>query len=112
MAIPTNCPLCGYSHDHQNVITRHVYGGKPNQAFYRCAHCDVSYLYPGLTAEEAKQFYAAEFSNFMSGRAGSAAGWDEPERHVKANDWMAARRMKYLEPRLPKSGRVLEVGCS
>ncbi len=112
MAVPAQCPLCGHSREHVNVITRHVYGGKPGQAFYRCGHCDVSYLYPGLTPEEEKKFYAAEFSSFMSGRAGSAAGWEEPEKHVKANDWMVARRMKYLEPRLPKKGRVLEIGCS
>jgi SAM-dependent methyltransferase len=112
MAIPEKCPLCGNTREHQNVITRHVYGGKPGQAFYRCANCDVSYLYPGLSPEEEKQFYNAEFSNFMGGRAGTSGGWEQPEKHVKANDWMLARRMKYLEPRLPKSGRVLEVGCS
>lgn len=112
MSIPSQCPLCEQPRDQQNVITRHVYGGKPGQAFFRCGVCDISYLYPGLTPEEEKQFYAAEFSSFMSGRAGAMAGWEQPEKHVKANDWMVARRMKYLVSRLPKSGRVLEIGCS
>lgn len=112
MALPVKCPLCGEPHDKQKVVTRHVNGGKPEQAFYRCGSCDVCYLFPGLSPEEEKQFYANEFSSFMSGRAGAAAGWHEPERHVAANAWMVARRMKYLERRLPTKGRVLEVGCS
>jgi SAM-dependent methyltransferase len=112
MAVPSECPLCRAVADQQRVITAHVYGGRPGQAFYRCGVCDVSYLYPGLSAEEEKQFYAAEFSSFMTGRAGASAGWEQPERHVKANDAMVQRRMKYLKPRLPGKGRVLEVGCS
>lgn len=112
MAIPAQCPLCEQPREHQNVVTRHVYGGKPGQAFYRCERCDVCYLYPGLTPDEEKRFYAAEFSSFMSGRAGTEAGWEEPAKHVKSNEWMVARRMKYLESRLPKTGTVLEVGCS
>ena len=112
MAIPLQCPLCEASYEVQNVVTPHVFGGKPGQAFYRCGHCDVCFLYPGLSPEEERQFYADEFSSFMSGRAGDAAGWKEPERHVEANAWMVARRMKYLHSRLPENGRVLEVGCS
>lgn len=112
MTLPRTCPLCGQSHEEQNVITRHVNGGKPEQAFYRCGGCDVCYLFPGLTPEEERQFYAKEFSSFMSNRSGTSAGWEEPARHVAANAWMVARRMKYLERRLPGRGRVLEVGCS
>lgn len=112
MALPLNCPLCNASHDEQNVVTPHVYGGHPGQAFYRCGHCDVCYLFPGLTPEEEKQFYAAEFSSFMGARAGAAAGWNDPARHIEANQWMVSRRMKYLEANLPAVGRVLEIGCS
>ena len=112
MALPLKCPLCNASHQEQNVVTPHVYGGRPGQAFYRCDRCDVCYLFPGLTAEEEKQFYAAEFSSFMDGRAGDVAGWNDPARHVEANQWMASRRMKYLGTRLPAAGRVLALGCS
>lgn len=112
MALPLKCPLCNKSHEDQNVVTQHVYGGKPGQAFYRCSHCDVCYLFPGLTQEEEKKFYVAEFSNFMNERAGSTGGWKAPAKHVEANAWMVSRRMKYLTNRLPKSGRVLEIGCS
>lgn len=112
MSIPDQCPLCRQPREQQDVVTRHVYGGKPGQAFFHCSHCDVSYLHPGLSPEEERQFYAAEFSAFMTGRAGAAAGWEQPEKHVSANDWMVARRMKYLEGRLPATGLVLEIGCS
>lgn len=112
MAVPSQCPLCGEKPENQNVVTPHVYGGKKGQAFFRCSTCDVSYLFPGLSPEEERQFYAAEFSSFMTSRAGADAGWQEPDRHVKANESTVARRMKYLRPRLPRMGRILEVGCS
>jgi SAM-dependent methyltransferase len=112
MALPLKCPLCNKSHEDQNVVTSHVYGGQPGQAFYRCSYCEVCYLFPGLTPEEEKKFYIAEFSNFMNGRAGETGGWNDPVKHVEANAWMMSRRMKYLANRLPKSGRVLEIGCS
>jgi SAM-dependent methyltransferase len=112
MALPLKCPLCGHSNEEQNVVSRHVNGGKPDQAFYRCGSCDATYLYPGLSPEEEKLFYAKEFSGFMSGRAGASGGWDAPAKHVEANAWMAARRMKYMSAKLPAKGRVLEVGCS
>ena len=93
-------------------MTPHVYGSESERAFFRCGVCDVCYLFPGLTAQEEKKFYAAEFSKFMTSRAGSAAGWEQPEAHVRSNEWMLQRRMQYLRPRLPASGRVLEVGCA
>lgn len=112
MSVPNGCPLCRAGQDKQDVVTRHVYGGKKGQAFYRCEACDVCYLFPGLSPEEERNFYAAEFSSFMTSRAGGGAGWEQPEKHVKANEWMRGRRVKYLRPRLPRNGRILEVGCA
>jgi len=112
MPVPSRCPLCQAGTERQNVVTRHVFGGKPAHAFYHCDKCSVSYLYPGLTPEEESRFYAAEFSKFMTSRAGDQAGWEEPEKHVTSNEWMRKRRMKYLRPNLPRTGKILEIGCS
>lgn len=112
MPIPSQCPLCQSSSEKQNVVTRHVYGGRPEHSFFHCAHCDVNYLFPKLSAKEEKEFYIAEFSKLMASRAGNQAGWDEPEKHVENNAWMYKRRMKYLEKLLPKKGKILEIGCS
>ncbi len=112
MSVPTQCALCSTSQEKQDVVTSHVYGGKKGQAFYRCSACDVCYLFPGLSPEEERKFYAAEFSGFMTSRAGSSAGWEQPEKHVKSNEWMRARRMKYVRPRLPNAGQILEIGCA
>jgi SAM-dependent methyltransferase len=96
----------------QNVVTPHVYGGKQGQAFFRCSACDVVHLYPRLTPEEESRFYAAEFSSFMSSRSGSIGGWEQPERHILANQATQARRMKYLHPYVFRPGKILEIGCS
>jgi len=112
MPLPSQCPLCQGDAEKQNVVTRHVFGGKPQHAFYCCDDCTVNYLYPGLTSDEESKFYTEEFSKFMTSRAGVQAGWEEPEKHVVSNEWMRKRRMKYLRSYLPRSGKILEIGCS
>ncbi|MDO8607449.1 MAG: class I SAM-dependent methyltransferase [Phaeospirillum sp.] len=112
MSLPSRCPLCQAGPDHQGVVTPWVYGGAPGQAFFHCEACDVRYLFPPLTQDEAMRFYAAEFSGFMEKRSGEGGGWDQPERHVRANQSQWERRWRYLADHLPPQGRVLEIGCS
>lgn len=112
MQTPEKCPLCAASQTSPAVITTHVYGGTNNQAFYKCVTCDVIYLYPGLDSEQEAKFYAAEFEQFMSDRAGSKGGWEQPERHIQLNEKQRLRRMQYLEGHLPEKASILEVGCS
>jgi SAM-dependent methyltransferase len=71
----------------------------------------VRYLYPGLTSEEEKHFYAKEFDSFMARRSASDAGWDGPQQHIAANEGERLRRMTYLERLIRPSSRVLEIGC-
>lgn len=92
--------------------TPHVYDGRPDQAFFHCAACDVNYLFPGLSPKEEHDFYVREFESFMGGRSGKTGGWHAPQEHIDANEAQRQRRMAYLEPLLPSSGTVLEVGCS
>lgn len=94
------------------MVTSHVYGDKTGRAFFRCATCDVIFLFPRLSPKEEAGFYAAEFESFMSGRSGDAGGWTQPERHIAANQATVTRRMRYLKEVMPPAGRVLEVGCS
>jgi len=113
MALPGACPLCAADAAGQSVVTRHVYGDSgATRAFFHCAHCDVRYLYPGLTAAEEERFYAAEFAAFMAGRAGAGGGWGQAEEHIRANEATRLRRMAYLAPHLHKPARLLELGCS
>lgn len=113
MALPENCPLCHSERQHQHVVTNHVYGDKGDgRAFFHCRDCDVRYLYPGLTQEEEKKFYAAEFESFMTGRAGNKGGWDSAQDHIRANETTRVRRMKYLQKHLTSGASLLEVGCS
>lgn len=113
MALPYACPLCNADHVKQNVVTPHVYGAEDGRhAFYFCENCEVRYMYPGLTPDEERRFYAAEFEGFMESRAGTKAGWQQAEKHVSANEPTRLRRMKYLGPYVEESTQLLEVGCS
>lgn len=113
MPLPTHCPLCNVSSENHSVITPYTYGDPTGKhAFFKCAHCDVVYLFPQLTPQQEHQFYAKEFEGFMNTRSGAIAGWDAPERHISANQQQFDRRWKYLRNHLPQNGSILEFGCS
>jgi SAM-dependent methyltransferase len=113
MSLPLKCPFCEAKQEQQTVITSHVYGGEGRgHSFFYCSSCDIRYLYPGLTVEEEKRFYAAEFEGFMEERAGKKSGWKNAEDHIRANETTRLRRMKYLDPYLGSSSKLLEIGCS
>ncbi len=112
MPLPDRCPLCAADAPALSVVTPHVYGDPGGRSFFRCAACDAIFLFPGLSPEEERHFYAAEFESFMGGRSGESGGWSQPERHVAANGTTVDRRMRYLDELLPPPGRLLEIGCS
>ena len=113
MPLPPKCPFCQAKQEQQTVITSHVYGGEGRgHSFFHCSNCDIRYLYPRLTVEEEKRFYAAEFESFMEERSGKESGWKNAEDHIRANEPTRLRRMKYLEPYLDSSSKILEIGCS
>jgi 2-polyprenyl-3-methyl-5-hydroxy-6-metoxy-1,4-benzoquinol methylase len=96
----------------QSIVAAQVYGDDGGRAVFRCDGCDVRYLHPGLSPEEEAKFYAAEFEAFMAKRSAADAGWDGPERHIRANEPQRQRRMAYLAPFLKPKSRILEIGCS
>ncbi|PCI42178.1 MAG: hypothetical protein COB46_01310 [Rhodospirillaceae bacterium] len=112
MSLPEKCPLCSADQNAQAVVTRHVFGEHQGQAIFRCEHCDIRYLFPGLSEEDEARLYAAEFEKFMEKRSASDAGWENPEAHIKANEVEEKRRSHFLSKHLPPHGRILEVGCS
>ncbi len=112
MALPTSCPLCGATAEHQSVVTDRVYGDDTGRAVFHCGGCDVRYLFPGQSDDEEARFYAQEFEKFMVGRSAAGAGWEGPERHVAANESERRRRMGHLAKLLAPASRVLEFGCS
>ena len=112
MATPLSCPLCAAAADDQFVVTNRVYGDDRGRAVFHCRCCDARYLYPGQSPQEEAHFYAQEFESFMVGRSASGAGWEGPERHIKANEAQRQRRMGHLGDFLKPGARVLEFGCS
>ena len=113
MAVPQICPLCKADAAKQSVVTSHVYGKSERRAIFLCETCDLRYLHPSLSVEEEAAFYAKEFEKFMTDRSASNAGWEQPERHISANQGERTRRMGHLAPLIAGGAkRILEVGCS
>jgi len=114
MSLPKKCPLCNSGASKQYVVTSHVYGQEKDRghAFYHCQSCNVRYQFPQLNSDEEKIFYANEFEIFMETRAGKTSGWQKAEEHVKANEGVRKRRMKYIETYLTNKKNILEIGCS
>jgi SAM-dependent methyltransferase len=115
MAHKQSCPLCAAPTGSQRLFSNHVYQGRPGQKVFRCNVCDLTYLFPILSTKEKGGFYRDEFPNFMASRASNSRedGWLESSEHIQQNEPQRKRRMKYLEPHLPKpGGRILDIGCS
>jgi SAM-dependent methyltransferase len=105
------CRICN-AQNGQKVRAEHVYGGRQDQNFWHCGHCDAVYLSPPPTEEEEAVFYYREFENFMDKRSGGDRDWSGARRHIQTNQDQVRRRMPFLEQYLTKGNRLLEIGCS
>jgi SAM-dependent methyltransferase len=111
MAVP-HCRFCNAEPSGQSIKGEFVYGGNPDQHFWKCDVCQIIYLFPPLSEEEELSFYKKEFEKFMEERGGSDKDWSNPERHFQTNQKEVRRRMVVLEPHLSSDQRILEIGCS
>jgi len=109
---PKECPLCRTKIEKIEIIGDFVYGGRSEQKFYRCSHCDVAFLYPSLSREEERNFYTKEFEKFMEKRAGKDVDWSGPEAHIKSNHKQYERRLQFFKELISPGKSVLEIGCS
>lgn len=107
-----SCRFCGAEAARQTIKGAFVYGGSPDQHFWRCASCDVIYLFPPMDVSDEERFYRSEFEKFMDSRSGTDTDWSGPDQHFRANQREVKRRMPFLEPYLRPNGKALEVGCS
>ena len=106
------CRFCSSDSALQEIKGEFVYGGKPEQHFWRCSACEMIYLYPSPTAEEEKRFYRQEFEKFMKKRGALDKDWSTPKKHFQTNWEEAKRRLAILKPYLKQGDRILEIGCS
>lgn len=106
------CRFCGSEPSHQSIKGEYVFGGKPEQRFWKCSDCQIIYLFPPPSKEEELEFYKKEFEKYMETRSGGDKDWSSPEKHFESNQSEAKRRMSFLEPYLEKGQKALEIGCS
>ena len=107
------CSLCKNRLDNPEIIGNYVYGGVPQQKFYRCSVCDVAFLYPQMGPKDEQRFYASEFEKFMEERStGANFDWSGPAAHIKSNEKQFLRRLPFFKDLLMPGKRVLEIGCS
>lgn len=109
---PEECSLCRTKIEKIEIVGDFVYGGTSDQKFYRCSNCDVAFLYPTLSKDDARNFYAKEFEKFMEKRAGKDFDWSGPEAHIKSNYKQYVRRLRFFQDMIEPGKRVLEIGCS
>lgn len=105
------CRICGTDRG-QKIRADHVYGGRPEQNFWHCDHCDAVYLFPPPSEAEEAAFYAREFESFMAARSGGDRDWSGVERHIQTNADQVKRRLPFLESYLAPGKQLLEIGCS
>lgn len=106
------CRFCAAGSEFQKIKGEYVYGAPDNYHFYICDKCEMVYLYPLMTEEQEKEFYAKEFEGFMHNRSGAEMDWSGPEAHVKSSRRERDRRELILPMDQMKGKRVLEIGCS
>jgi len=106
------CRICDAAPEHQSVRAPNVYGGGDQYKFWECYECTAVYLYPQLTPEEEKRFYAQEFEGFMATRAGDERDWTNTEAHKHTNQDQVRRRWPFFEEFVGSGKTVLEIGCS
>lgn len=109
---PQDCRLCHKKLKSLEIVGDYVFGGRPEQKFYRCQDCDVAFLYPAMTEEEEHKFYAKEFEKYMEKRAGQDMDWSGPAKHFETSHKQYVRRLRFFEDLIAPGKRVLEVGCS
>lgn len=107
-----SCRLCNAGADRQSVRAPDVFGGTSAHRFWECAACGAIYLYPFLSEEEERRFYAQEFEKFMTSRSGAERDWSNAENHIATNQDQLKRRWQFLEPFVAPGKTVLEIGCS
>ena len=107
-----NCRFCDAEPSLQSIKGEFVYGGTPEQHFWKCDACRIIYLFPPLSDKEELRFYIKEFEGYMENRAGQDKDWSSPENHFIANQQEVRRRIPSLEPYIKKGKKILEIGCS
>ncbi len=53
--LPRTCRLCGIELKDIEVVGEYVFGGSPEQKFYRCSNCGIAFLYPPMTEVEEQK---------------------------------------------------------
>jgi SAM-dependent methyltransferase len=109
---PEKCILCGRKSGDFKIEGDFVYGGSKTQKFYSCPECDVAFLYPGMSENQEKRFYAKEFERFMEKRSGDDFDWSGPEAHIKSNEKQYLRRLEFFSDLISSGKSLLEIGCS
>ena len=107
-----HCRFCEANPLHQSIKGNFVFGGKPNQKFWKCNECQMIYLHPPPTEEEEIKFYKQEFEKYMETRGARDKDWSSPEKHFQTNQSEVIRRMPFLDCYLTKGQDILEIGCS
>lgn len=96
------CPFCGSS---QLLLHNPAVWHRPDIQVYRCKKCDLVYLYPIITEEEEKAFYA-NYDEHVRARL------DNPQKLLDAALPEAERRLSSIRGLIHSKMRILEIGSA
>jgi len=96
------CPFCGSS---QLLLHNPTVWNRPDIQVYRCEKCDLAYLYPMITEEEEKAFYA-NYDEHVKARL------DDPQKLLDDALPEAERRLSHIHGLIHSKMRILEIGSA
>lgn len=100
------CRLCG-STEGQRQFWPEVYA-ESGQQLRRCGHCAAVYLAPGFTEAGLARFYAGPYRRLFP----AEVPWRSVSRFFawRGDAAVARQRLSLIEPKLPRDGRLFEMG--
>jgi len=107
MSLRISCPVCN-SRD-TRIFHRKVWSYKKGRV-YRCASCDLAFLYPAMTGKEEKRFYA-HYDTHMKKRLSFSPPGGIGKSHVSARA-AAAERFAVVKGLFKGARTALEIGSS
>jgi SAM-dependent methyltransferase len=100
------CRLCGATQA-QRHFWPEVYAGS-GQQLRRCGHCAAVYLAPGFTEAGLSEFYAGPYRRLFP----AEVPWRSVSRFFawRGDAEVARQRLSLIEAKLPRDGRLFEMG--
>lgn len=98
IAVPEGCVVCGC----RQALPKYSIAGLSSPLVI-CQQCGTGFIYPVPSAEEIASFYPSDYYGSQGQKFHDVVEW--------GIRFVASRHVRFLARRVPRGGRVLDVGC-